>query len=179
MFEKTLVYLGLQFAKFQFRNDFDQVQSLTGFFREARNTLIILPVGYEEAIIAGNALRDFRDTMSKVHLTVLHQSTRETVLASFPKCEVVRLDPGDINKFSLPTKTALQRIFTKEFDVSVDLNLDFVLHTAYICKASRARIRVGFKNPYSDIFFNIHLNINKRKTPQTAYDKFAECLAMF
>lgn len=179
MFESALAYLGLLFAKFQFRNDFDQVQPLTDFFRGAHNVLITMPVGYEDAVIAGNALRNFRDKMSKIHLTVVHNSTRETALANFPKCEVVRLDPQDINKFSLPTKTVLQRIFIKEFDVAVDLNLDFVLHTAYICKASRSKIRVGFASPVSDVFYNIILNLNKQRTPQAIYEKFAECLSMF
>jgi len=179
MLEGALAYLGLQFAKFQFRNDFDQAQPLTDFFRGARNVLITMPVGYEEALIAGNALRSFKERMSKIHLTVVHNSTRETALANFPKCEVARLDPQDINKFSLPTKTALQRILTKEFDVAIDLNLDFVLHTAYICKASRSKVRVGFASPVSDVFFNIILNLNKQRTPKAIYEKFAECLSMF
>ena len=179
MFEGALAYLGLQFAKFQFRNEFDQVQLLTDFFRGADNILITLPVGYEDAIIAGNALRNFRERMSNIHLTVVHNSTRETALANFPRCEVVRLDPMDINKFSLPAKAVLQRTFTKEFDVAIDLNLDFVLHTAYICKASRAKVRVGFASQVSDVFFNVHLKFNKQRTPQALYEKFAECLAMF
>ena len=179
MFESALAYIGLQFAKFQFRNDFDQVQPLTDFFRGAHNILITMPVGYEDAIIAGNALRNFRERMSKIHITIVHKSTRETALANFPKCEVVRFDPADINKFSLPTKAVLQRVFTKEFDVAIDLNLDFVLHTAYICKASRAKARVGFSSQVSDFFYNVTLNLNKQRTPQALYDKFAECLSMF
>ncbi|MDI6766290.1 MAG: hypothetical protein QME52_05650 [Bacteroidota bacterium] len=179
MFENILGYLGLQFAKFQFRSSIDHVQSMTEFFRNARNMLITLPIGYEEAIIAGNALRNYRERMKTIHLTVVHNSTRETALANFPKCEVVRLDPTDINKFSLPIKSVLERIFTCDYDVAIDLNLDFVLHTAYICKASGAKVRVGFSSPDSDIFFNVHLNLNKQRTPQALYDKFTECLAMF
>jgi hypothetical protein len=179
MFENVLAYLGLQIAKFQFRNDFDQVQPMTKFLRGANNVLIIMPVGYEYAMIAGNALRSFRDRMKEIHLTVVHNSTRETALANFPRCVVVRLDPTDVNRFSLPTKIALQRILTREFDVAIDLNLDFVLHTAYICKASRAKVRVGFTSPVSEIFFNININLNKQRTPQVVYEKFAECLAMF
>lgn len=179
MFENTLAYIGLQFAKFQFRSDIDQVQSLTDFFRGARNVLITLPVGYEEAVIAGNALRNFRERMSRIHLTVVHNSTRETALANFPKCEVVRIDPADINKFSLPVRSLIQRIFNRQYDAAVDLNIDFVLHTAYICKASRAKARVGFASPVSDVFYNVILNLNKKRTPQALYEKFAECLAMF
>ena len=179
MFESALAYIGLLFAKFQFRNDFDQPQPLTEFFRGARNVLIAMPVGYEDAIIAGNALRNFRERMKDIHLTIIHTSTRETPLSSFSRSEVVRLDPLDVNKFSLPTKSLLQRVYTREYDVAIDLNLDFVLHTAYICKASRAKVRVGFTNQMSDVFFNVQLNLNKQRTPQAIFDKVAECLAMF
>jgi len=180
MFEDAFAYLGLQFAKFQFRSDIDQVQPMTEFFRGAKKILITLPTGYEDALLAGNALRDFRDRLNHLHLTVINNSTRATLLANFPKCEVVRIDPNDINRFSLPTKTLLQRIFHCQYEVAVDLNLDFVLHTAYICKASRAKVRVGFVNPASDLFFNVLINLNKaRKTPQVLYEKFAEILAMF
>jgi hypothetical protein len=179
MFENVLAYLGLQIAKFQFRNDIDQVQPMTKFLRGASNVLIIMPVGYEYALLAGNALRSFRDRMKEIHLTVVHNSTRETALANFPRCVVVRMDPPDVNRFSLPTKVALQRILTREYDVAIDLNLDFVLHTAYICKASRAKVRVGFTSPVSEIFFNININLDKQRTPQVVYEKFAECLAMF
>jgi hypothetical protein len=179
MFERALAKLGLQFAKFQFRSDIDTVQPMTEFFTGARNVLITLPLGYEEAILAGNAMKAFRNRLSHLHLTVVNNSTRATSLIDFPKCEVVRLDPADINKFSLPTKQLLQRILQREYDVAMDLNLDFVLHTAYICKASRARVRVGFNHPWSDVFFNVQLNFDKQRSPQVLYEKFAACMAMF
>ena len=171
--------MGLQFAKFQFRNDFDTVQPMTEFFSGARSVLITLPTGYDEANLAGNAMRSFRDKLSHLRLTVVHNSTRATSLIDFPKCEVIRLDPPDINKFSLPTKQLLQRILNREYDVAMDLNLDFVLHTAYICKASRAKVRVGFAGPGSDYFFNVQLNLSKEHSPQALYEKFARCMGMF
>jgi hypothetical protein len=178
MFEESLAYLGLIFARLQFRNEVDHIQDLTGFYRSARNILITLPVGYEDAILAGNALRKVRERAEGRNFTVVHTSTRSTPLADFPRCEVVRLDPGDINRFSLPTRQLLQRTLQRDFDVAIDLNLDFVLHTAYICKASRAKVRVGFARPASDVFFNVQLNLH-RSTPQALFEGYASCLSMF
>ena len=179
MFEHTMSKLGYLFAKFQFRSDIDHVQPMTEFIKGARNVLIILPVGYEEAAVASDALFRTCRELSHVHLTVIHTSTRATSLTVFPKCEVIRLDPADINRFSLPTKSLMQRVFNREYDVAMDLNLDFVLHTAYICKASRARVRVGCAHAASDLFYNVQLNLNKQSSPQVLYQKFASCLAMF
>ncbi len=179
MLEQLFKNIGVRLAKFEFRNEIDAVQPMTGFFTGARSVLITLPVGYEEAVLAGNAMRSFRNRLQHLQLTVVNNSTRATSLIDFPKCEVIRLDPGDVNRFSLPTKHTLQRILHREFDVAMDLNLDFVLHTAYICKASRARVRVGFGYANAETFFNVLLNLDTQRSPQVLYEKFAACIGMF
>lgn len=179
MFESTFAWVGLQFARFQFRNDIQKVQTLTDFFTGARSVLIALPVGYDHAILASNALREFRQQLNHLHLTVVHTGTRATSLTDYARCEVIRIDPEDVNKFSLPNRSLLQRIESREYDTAIDLNLDFVLHTAYICKASGAKVRVSFAQPASDIFFNVQLNLKTPGTPQAIYNRFAACLAMF
>jgi hypothetical protein len=179
MLEQVFSYLGLQFAKFQFRSEFDTPQEFTGFIRRARSVLIILPVGYDEAVIAGDKLNAGCNFLSHMQLTVVHTSTRATSLTVFPRCEVVRLDPQDINRFSLPRRSLLQRIFVHSFDVAIDLNLDFVLHAAYICKASHAKVRVGCRHSMSDLFYNVQVNLQRQGPPQKVYEKFASCIAMF
>jgi hypothetical protein len=177
--DRALAYVGYQFARLQFRSDIDTVQPLTNFMTGARNMLVVLPIGYNDSILAGNALRRHRNVLRNVHLTVINNGTRATSLIDFPLCEVVRVDPGDLNPFSLPRRSLLQRIFTKQFDVAMNLNLDFVLHTAYICKASRARVRVGFPHDSADVFYNVLINLKAQRTPQAMYEKFAASLAMF
>src|SRR5436309_15732484 len=103
MFERVLAFLGLQIAKLQFRSEFDTIQTMTNFFSSAGNILIVLPVGYEQAVHAGNALREACSRLPHAHLTVVHSGTRETALGVIPRCEVVRMDASDLNKFSLPT----------------------------------------------------------------------------
>ncbi|HTK81237.1 MAG TPA: hypothetical protein VL633_03015 [Bacteroidota bacterium] len=179
MFERGMLRLGYLMAKFQFRSDIDHVQPMGEFISRANNVLICLPIGYDEAALAGDALYASVQQLSGVHITVVHTSTRATQLTVFPRCEVIRLDPADINRFSLPTKALLQRIYAKEYDVAMDLNLDFVLHTAYICKASRAKVRVGYAHSAADLFYNVQLNFSRDSSPQVMYKKFASTLAMF
>ncbi len=180
MLERTRSVLGVQFAKFQFRSDFDTPQPLTNFFTGARNVLITMPRGYDNAVHAGNALHKYRDRLDHLHLTIIHTGTRETTLSSFLHSQIIRISPTDINSFSLPTRGLMERIYTRQYDVALDLNLDFVLHSAYICKASRARARVGFhRGALSDVFFNVRVDLKHRKAPQSMYENFAACLMMF
>jgi hypothetical protein len=171
--------IGLQIARYQFRKEHDTIQPLTNFFSDARNVLIILPVGYDEANLAGEALEAQRNKLGDIHLVVVHSSTRHTSLAVFPKSEIVRLDPPDIDRFFLPRPSVIQRLPKYQYDVAMDLNLDFVLHSAYICKASHARVRVGFSHPNADLFYNVQLQFGEPRTPQAMYDKFVNCLSMF
>lgn len=180
MLERPLTIIGLQFARFQFRSDFDKPQEMTKFFTGARNALVLMPRGYDNAILAGNALYKYRKELEHLHLTIIHTGTRETSLSSFLHSRIIRINPSDINRFSLPRRSLMQQIFTKEYDVAVDLNLDFVLHSAYICKASRARIRVGFqRSSLADHFFNVHVELKRRRAPQSMYENFAASLMMF
>ena len=179
MLESALAYMGLQMAKFRFRSDADEVQSMTEFFRSARNVLVTLPMRYEYAVLASDALREVRAKRDNLQLTVIHTSTRSTSLANFPNCEVIRIEPSDITRFSLPKKSFLRRVLNRRYDVAIDVNLDFVLHTAYICRASRAYVRVGFSHETADAFFNVQLKFNKNQTPQVLYRQLASCLSMF
>ena len=172
-------YLGMQYTRFQFRSTIDEVQSFTEFFSTAQSVLIALPVGYDAANLASEALEQFRQRLSHLQLTVIHNSSRYTSLTEFPKCEVIRLNPLDINKFSLPSKPLLKRVLSREYDVAMDLNFEFVLHTAYICRASRAKVRIGFAHPHADLFYNVQLNTQSAQTPQAMYGRFAACLDMF
>jgi hypothetical protein len=179
MLEEAFAFVGLQVARLQFRTDLDVVQPMTEFLKDAQNVLITLPTGYDNSILAGTAIRAYRDRLSHLHLTVVNNSTRATPLSEFPRSEVVRIDSSDINRFSLPRRQLLKRIMTRPFDVAIDMNLDFVLHTAYICKVSRARVRVGFAHSAADMFYNVQLKLNAQRSPQALYESFAAALAMF
>src|ERR1051326_3894679 len=104
MLEEAFAFVGLQVAKLQFRTDLDVVQPMTEFLKDARNVLIVLPTGYDNSVLAGTAIRAYRDRLMHLHLTVVHNSTRATPLSEFPRSEVVRIHSPDINRFSLPTR---------------------------------------------------------------------------
>ncbi|HLX12727.1 MAG TPA: hypothetical protein VKS81_07935 [Bacteroidota bacterium] len=184
MFESTRKYLGAHAARFTFRKNIDSSKPLTDFFTGAKSVLIILPLGYEHALVAGTALKAIKTNSPGRHLTVVNSGTRGTPLADPGATEVIRIDPPDLNSFYLPRKPLLERILRRPYDVAVDLNLDFVLHTAYICRATGAPVRVGFGGPdperYNlERFYNVQLQLDRNRTPQAMYEKLAEYLAMF
>jgi hypothetical protein len=179
MLERLRKTVGVQYSRWHLRNVRNPVQEFTDFFRRSKSFLIVLPEGYEEAHIAGNSLKKLFDMLKDIDLTVVTSGIRGTVLSDRHHSHVVRLDRADLNRFFLPRKSVLRRICNRSYDVALDMNLDFQLHAAYICKASRAPFRVGILCPPGEHIFNVHLNLRPSQPPQQMYSQFIRCLAMF
>lgn len=179
MFENVRKSVGLGYAKWRFRKNGDPQQELTEFFRRSRTFLIILPAQYEEAQLASQALKRLFDELKSVHLTIVTTGTRSTSLSDMHRSNVIRVDGKDINAFFLPRTTVLQRVCSRTYDVTLDMNLDFVLHAAYISRASRAPIRVGVHHEEGERFYNVQLNLNRSVPPQNTYEQYARYLEMF
>lgn len=171
--------VGLLYARWYFRKDSQPQQPLTDFFRRSRSILVVLPQGDEEAAIAGTTLRKLWDVLKNMHLTIVSTGIRPTLLSDSFQSEVILLEDVDVNKFFIPRKSVLQRVLARPYDVALDLNLDFILHAAYICKASHAPVRVAAVRQYGETFFNVQLNLDHTAPPQIVYEKFVQCLAMF
>ncbi|MDP2209354.1 MAG: hypothetical protein Q8K98_11400 [Bacteroidota bacterium] len=179
MFEHTLEYIGLQYTKFLHRKEKDTSQELTDFLTRSRSILIVLPVDYEDAQAAGNAFRTIRDTLENKEITIVTEGIRSTSLSELPKSKVIRISASHINKFFLPRQHFLERIRQAHFDVTIDLNLDFVLYAAYICKATDAKYRIGLADRAADTFYNVQFNFNKSQPASYIYQQFVQYLKMF
>ncbi len=179
MFEKSLEKLGIIYSKFTFRKDRDHQQNLTNFISTAKRILLILPADYEDSQIACAAFKNLKEKLQNTELTIIAEGIRSIPITDSLKSKVIRISEVHINKFFLPRKTLLDRIQESTFDVAIDLNLDFLLYSAYICKVTGARYRIGFTSKYSDLFFNIQFNFNKSQKPIEIYTQLVEYLKKF
>ncbi|MDI6802891.1 MAG: hypothetical protein QME58_03475 [Bacteroidota bacterium] len=179
MFEHTLEYIGLQYTKFLYRKEKDTQQELTDFISHARTILIVLPVDYEDAQAAGIAFRTIRDKLENKEITIVTEGIRSTSLSELPRSKVIRMSASHINKFFLPRQNFLDRLRETSYDVIINLNLDFVLYTAYICKATGAKYRIGLADRAADTFYNVQFNFNKAQPASNIYQQFVQYLKMF
>jgi len=79
----------------------------------------------------------------------------------------------------LPPKKVIAQVAQRQYQLAVDLNLDNILPSGYICKASGARVRVGFASRYADVFYNFQVRLDPSSPRGHAYDRLMECLRMF
>lgn len=179
MFESTFEYFGFLYSKFVFRKEKDTQQSISDFLSNAQNILIFLPVDYEDSQAACNSFLQLKDKIRNAELTILTEGIRAVALSELPRTKIIRISQAHINKFFLPRKNLLERILKTKYDVAIDLNFDFYLYTAYICKKTGARYRIGFSSKFSDYFFNIQFNFNKSQQSTEIYRQLVEYLKKF
>lgn len=179
MFEKALEYIGLQYTRFIFRKEKDTQQVMTNFIERSRRALIILPTEYDDAFTAGTTFKALKEKFDHLQITILTEGIRATPLNEFQKSKIIRMRSSHINKLFLPRQNFLRTILENKYDIVIDLNLDFVLYTAYISKASGANIRIGFAHKYTDYFYNIQFNVDRNRPAQEIYNQLVQYLKKF
>jgi ADP-heptose:LPS heptosyltransferase len=171
--------VGLSLARWHFRNAEGSQTTFTHFFSEARRVLVVMPLWVEDAASPHQLLVTLKERSKEEHLTLV-AGTQETYLAHLvPRSKVIRIHQHELNTFFIPRSPVIAAIKEKQFDLAIDLNLDFVLPSAYICRESNARIRMGFARKQADLFFNLLVERKPKAGGKSPYDRLAECLQMF
>ncbi|MGD0339807.1 MAG: hypothetical protein ABSB78_13585 [Bacteroidota bacterium] len=178
MFERVRKRIGLFYAKIHFHEP-DTVQTFTDAVKRARSALIIMPFQQIHSEMSWPLLQFVQNRFRGSNLTVIVPDEARPVVRQLPRCEVIHLHHNDIGSFSLPKRGIIHRIQRNEYDLVLDLNLEFSLAAAYLCKASRSRLRVGFATEYADTFFNLQIKTDGARNVKTTYERLAACLGMF
>jgi hypothetical protein len=177
MFESARRSIGYHLAGFTFRSKPDQTMSFTGALTAGKRVLLVLPLvptQHSTAAIIGLVRTRYGDD----HITVVADALDNGITALMPHSEILRISAQQVTRFFHPPGALLQRIAGKPFDIAIDLNLDFLLPSGYICKASGARVRVGFTQPGADVFYNLQVQTGDRRG-HGVYERLASCLKMF
>ena len=93
--------------------------------------------------------------------------------------QIIAVAPTDINAWFLPRGELTRKVKKSTFDLAIDLNLGVALPSAYLCRASGARIRVGFKKRFADTFYNFQIQPHHSTNFGAACNSLIECLRMF
>ncbi len=177
MLESFRRSLGYSLARLQFRKQPDSVTSFTGSLSSGNRVLLILPLT-PSPHPTGPILQLFRTRYGEEKLTVITDAQDTSIAATLPRSEIIRMHSEQVTRLFHPPGDVLQRVKERRHDVAIDLNLDFLLPSGYICKASNARIRVGFARPGGDLFYNLQIQVDGSSTT-AVYDRLAACLKMF
>jgi len=179
MIEALRLKAGHLAARYQFRRSTDRVVSFSGTLSASKAVMIVLPFG-------DNDPRSFRSVTDLLierfdgqYITVVSSDHAVDMMRLLPRSTIIHYRPDELNVFHLPRKELHERIVNRSIDLAIDLNLDFLLPPAYICKASGANIRVGFQRTYAEHYFNFLVRPDVTLARKLIYSRFAHFLRKF
>jgi hypothetical protein len=178
MFESLRLRTGLAYSKFHFRKQKERATRFSSAISRSRQALVILP----ERPLEEGLLTDVVDYISRrftdnTTIFIVRDDLRKTLPAAFAK-HVHTYSREDLTSFFTPRSALIRKFKSSTFDIAFDLNREFFLPSAFMCKASSAPIRVGFVKPHADAFYNLQVQTHGPAN-QSAYTKLFRCLDMF
>ena len=179
MLQSLRTYIGVQASRFHFRKSIDKVISFTKSVSDARNALLIMPLDRKELLPTVMILDLLRKRFREENITVVTPEKGMEVMRVLPRSNFVRVLDSEVGLFYLPKGSLMGRVARRQYDLAIDLNLDFLLPSAYICRESKARVRVGFAGKRADVFYNFQLEPDPSRGRELLYDRLAQCLQMF
>jgi len=171
--------IGMEVARFRFRKQRNEIISFSRSLSGAHRALVIMPMHRTEPLPVVSLVDLLRRRFPERGLTVVTWGPSLGLMQMLPHSQFIRILETEINPFFLPRRETMRRIESTAYDVAIDLNLDLVLPSGYICRESNARVRIGFAGSQSDLFYNFQIRRNPSAGRRDVYDRLAACLAMF
>jgi ADP-heptose:LPS heptosyltransferase len=138
-----------------------------------------MPFNHLEVLPTITVLETMKKRIREENITVITDELGVEAVRMLPRSQFIRIVVSDLNSFYLPHGSIIQQVREKQYDLAIDLNLDLVLPSAYICKASNARVRVGFTRKRAEPFYNFQIQPDLTLGKKLIYDRLAQCLQMF
>ena len=179
MLEQPRRFLGYTIARFRLRSEREKVLSFPHALAAANRVLLVLPEKPWESSEAASVLRPLLGHFTASHITIVSFAAQDGPVRLVPRSHVLSVTADDLTPFYLPRKNIIDAIRREKYDLAVDLNLDFMLASAYICKVSDAKVRVGSARRNADLFFNFQVRVDPGTAPGQSYKRFVRCLQMF
>lgn len=179
MFDVLRKKIGILYTTIYFKHERDTITDFTRAISNARVALVLLPDDPAELQIARSILPSFQEKFRGNRLTIIVPEHVKDPMREVYLCEIIRIHERDINPLFLPKEYLRRRIREKNYDVAIDLNLKLHLPSAFLCKESRSKVRIGLMKEHADTFYNFQLRASATSSAKSIYDHLFHCLAMF
>jgi hypothetical protein len=179
MLESFRYRVGLAYARFHYRTSEEQILRWTGAISSSRKALLFLPEQSNDAAALRSAAAYFMRRYSAGNLLIVARVDVASQLILDRHAQVQTFAPTDLTYWFLPRRELTRILKKSTFDIAIDLNVGVALPSAFLCRASNARVRVGFVKPHADTFYNFQVQPHRVTSFGTAATTLINCLQMF
>jgi hypothetical protein len=178
MFENLRHKSGYLLSRYRFP-DARKLISFSHALSASRSMMLILPFESSELKPISAFITLVKRMFNDEHIVIVATDHAVEVMRVLPRSRILLCRPEDVNMFFLPRKEFRKQIVARTPDVTIDLNLDFLLPSAYICRASGSQFRIGFEREHSELFYNFQVRPDRTLSRKMIYDRLANCLQRF
>jgi hypothetical protein len=179
MLNSVRLRIGLWYARFHFRKSTDALFQFTDSVRRSKRALVVLPNSAKDPSSLQWVIRYLVDRFAEGSLVIVARHDLSSWLRSDKRYDILAYGDGDVGRWFTPEGGLLRKLKKSTFDIAVDLNPDFDLFSAFICRESLAPVRVGFAKVNGDMFYNFQIQVGKDAGTAGAYRSFLRCMEMF
>lgn len=141
---------------------------------EVNNILFIFPIKEETYRVASYVFRDLIINSDSSHYFIINRIFYSTFAKKGNLYGMNYFKSKD--KIIFDDKIEHDGIFKKKFNVIIDLNDEFFYDIALFLNQLDADYKVGIRNEYSDLFYNIQFTINKSNILENGYKQINQIL---
>lgn len=172
--------VGLLYSRFHFRKISDPVIRFTEAVTHARRALVLLPEATKDISSVQWILRSLAERFANGGLTIVVRSDQASwVRKEQSRFQILSYSEKEVSPWFIPRQELLGKVKRSTFDVAFDLNMEFALTSAFLCRESKAPLRVSFTKLHADEFYNFQVNSRATNSLAVAYRNMVRCLDMF
>ncbi|MEK9138062.1 MAG: hypothetical protein AAB393_13125, partial [Bacteroidota bacterium] len=143
------------------------------------DALVVMPLAEQDLLPTRRVIEMLRSRFREEDITVVTGDHGLEIVRLLPRSQFIHLLKPQVSYFFIPRPDFIGSLSRKRYDLAIDLNLDFVLPSGYICRASGATIRVGFSHKQADVFYNFQVKPDPTLGRKLIYDRLVQCLEKF
>ena len=177
MFDDLRRRVGLAYTRFHFRKRADAPMRFSDAVTRARRALVLFPERPLDEGTAEMLLRYLTRRFANGSTTVLVREDLRSSLPTTTAARVLTYTPKDLTKWFTPRSALIRRVKSSTFDAAFDLNTEFTLPSAFMCRESGAGLRVSFSKTNADEFYNLQIRTGSA-APGPSYQSLMRCLDM-
>ena len=168
-----LLKLNLKIAWLKFSGKIQLIKNGSNFSLndlESPKILIILPIEEElidKSIQSISKVMEYYKNKDSDFVIIINNHLKHKL--NFYNMKTHRFDISKKNKIN-NYKYILDKVFYDDFDIVIDLNVNFIFEISMFIQQLKAKYKIGFVSNYSDFFYNIQLQTDKNNPSYKSLD---------
>jgi len=168
-----LLKLNLKIAWLKFSGKIELIKNSSNFSLndlESPKILIILPIEKElidKSIQSISKVMEYYKNKDSDFVIIINNHLKHKL--NFYNMKTHRFDVSKKNKIN-NSKDILDKVFYDDFDIVIDLNINFIFEISMFIQQLKSKYKVGFVSNYSDFFYNIQLQTDRNNPSYKSLD---------